>query len=197
MPSSPDRVATTGLLLKIGASDAPRESLDQLFSAVYDELRGQAAGLMRQERQPHTLRPTALVHEAYLRLIDDDRVSWESRAHFFGIAARAMRQILVEHARARATQKRGGGMTRVTLDTGHAPADCAAHDVLVLDSAMSRLAALNARVADVVELKVFAGMEMRELAQALGVSKRTAEGDWTFGRMWLGRELAMGESPTP
>jgi len=162
----------------------------RLFSVVYDELRRLAAAIVR--RSPGGLRPTELVHEAYLRLVDANRVAWEDRTHFFGIAARAMRQVLVDHAREHAALKRGGDWTRVTLSENLKILPDPIVEVLDLHTAIEKLSGLNARVALVVELRAFGGLEMQEVAQELGVSKRTVEGDWTFARMWLARELGGG-----
>ena len=159
------------------------------MEAVYPELKKLASGLMRRERPGHTLQPTALVHEAYLALVDDTQVDWQSRAHFFGAAANAMRRILVDHARARGAQKRGGDADRVTFDEalGHgAEQDIA---VLDLDRVLERFAALDARAARIVELRVFAGLTVPEVATVLGVSRRTVDNEWAMARMWLGREL--------
>lgn len=169
--------------------ETEREARDRLFGTVYEELRSLASGLMKRERAGHTLRPTAVVHEAYLKLIRQDNVTWESRAHFFGIAARAIRQILVDHAREKSALKRGGDLTRVTYDDGLSPATERTHEILDLNAAFEKLSGLDERVGRVVELKIFGGLEMAELALVLNVSKRTAEGDWTFARMWLSREL--------
>ncbi len=149
-----------------------------------------AGDLMRRERPDHTLRPTALVHEAYLRLVDASPASpWENRAHFFGIAARAMRQILVDHARERSALKRGGGLQRITLDEPLAAADALDLDILAVHDALDKLAVLDERMARGVELRVFAGLTMTEVAEVLGVSKRTADGDWSVARKWLAKEL--------
>lgn len=183
----------TRLLLDVTARGDPRApSVDRLFSLVYGDLHEIASRLMRSERLDHTLQPTALVHEAYLRLVDQDRVRWENRAHFFGIAARAMRRILVEHARRRVAAKRGGGSTRITLDEAIVPGRDPHLGVLELDEALEKLSQLDERTARVVELRVFAGMTMEEIAHILVVSKRTIDGDWAFARMWLGRELVGG-----
>jgi len=180
----------TSVLLEIGSLSESGAG-ERLFAAVYQDLHAMAADLMRGERVDHTLRPTALVHEVYLRLIRQPAVCWENRAHFFGIAARAMRQVLVEHARRRAADKRGGGLTRITLgDAGSDPARDQLCEVLDLHAALDRLATQNARMASVVEFKAFGGLETREIAHVLGVSKRTVENDWTFARMWLARELS-------
>jgi RNA polymerase sigma factor (TIGR02999 family) len=183
----------TRLLRTLGGTEsAPGEAVSRMFALVYDELRGIARNLMRAERPDSTLRPTALVHEAYIRLIEQEGVSWESRAHFFGIAGRAMRQLLVDHARERAALKRGGDLTRVTLDEVLVPGSVSEYDILDLDSALERLAALDPRASRVVEMRVFGGLSVQEVAHVLGVSKRTADDDWSMARMFLTRELSGG-----
>jgi RNA polymerase sigma factor (TIGR02999 family) len=181
---------TFRLLARAGdETDSGREARDQLFVTVYDELRQLAGALMKRERAEHTLRPTAIVHEAYLKLIGQNEIHWESRAHFFRIAARAIRQVLVDHAREKAALKRGGGRTRITLDDDVA-GDCGlVHEMIGLNMAIEKLNGLNERVAQLVELKIFAGLEMADVAKVMGVSKRTVEGDWTFAKVWLAREL--------
>ena len=166
----------------------------RLLEAVYPELRRLASSLMRRERADHTLQPTALVHEAYLKLVDQERCTWKDRAHFLGIAARAMRQILVDHARRHTAAKRGGGLQKVTLD-GMEPADGNPTELLALDDALEKFAAVDPRAARGVELRVFGGMTVAEIAHLLGVSKRTVDSDWAMARMWLGRTLA-GEAPS-
>lgn len=158
---------------------------------MYEELRTLATNLMRNERPDHTLRPTALVHEAYLRLLPEAGSSrWESRAHFFGVAARAMRQILVDHARQRGAVKRGGGLQRVTLDEALVPDAPADMEIVALHDALERLSALDERMGRVVELRTFAGLTMAEIAHVLSVSKRTVDADWSFARKWLSQQLA-------
>ncbi len=171
-----------------------RDAANRLFSLVYGELRRLAGGLMQDERPGHTLQATALVHEAYLRLVDAKSVDWQSRAHFFGVAARAMRQILVDHARERAAAKRGGGLRKVTLDSGVALADRHPLDVLNLDRILTRLAGMDERMARVVEYRVFAGMSVEEVAHVLGVSERKVYKDWRVAKMWLSHELPRGGS---
>jgi RNA polymerase sigma factor (TIGR02999 family) len=163
---------------------------DELFPLVYGELRRIAAREMRREKPGRTLQTTALVHEAYLRLIKDASLSFESRAHFLGIAARAMREILIEHARARAARKRGGGAVRLTLSDVVAPVPSPAIDVLALDEALQRLARLDERHARVVELRYFGGLSVEETAAALDLSPATVKRAWTLARAWLYRELA-------
>ncbi len=189
------RGEVTQLLADLGRRDLDRiDAANRLFGAVYGELRRLAAGLMRRERSNHTLQPTALVNEAYLRLVDGTAITWESRAHFFGIAATAMRRILVEHARHRASARRGGSWQRVTFDEqveAAAPSDV---EVLDLDRLLTGLGALDARMERLVELRVFCGMEMGEIARILGISERTAYNDWRVAKMWLARELSEGRA---
>jgi RNA polymerase sigma-70 factor (ECF subfamily) len=162
---------------------------DKLLPLVYDEFRALARHYLAQERANHTLQPTALVHEAYMKLVDQTRVDWQGRSHFFAVAAQAMRRILVDHARSRQRDKRGGGRARVVLDEAVALSPQKDEDVLALDEALERLAMLDPRQAKVVELRFFGGLSVDEVAEALSVSKRTVEGDWTFARAWLSREL--------
>lgn len=173
-------------------ADLPSGVHDRLLELVYGELHGIARGLMARERADHTLQPTALVHEAWLRLVDAGSLAFKDRAHFLGIAARSMRQILVDHARGRAAAKRGGDRRRVTLVDDLLAGEERALELLALDEAMTRLADLDARAARVAEGRIFAGMTVAELAADLEVSTRTVEGDWTMARLWLGRELAAG-----
>jgi RNA polymerase sigma factor (TIGR02999 family) len=168
------------------------QATNRLFELVYAEMRRIAASLMNRERSGHTLQPTALVHEAYLRLVDQSRVRWEDRAHFFRIAVGAMRRILVDHARTRAADKRGGGWQRVTLDEAIGTDGGVEFEIVALDHALARLATMDDRMEQVVTMRVFGGMEMKEIAHALGVSERTVYDDWQVARRWLGRELAQG-----
>ena len=177
--------------LLIGLKDGDRASAaSKLMPLVYDEFRALAARHLRRERADHTLQPTALVHEAYLRLIDQTRVDWQGRTHFFAVGAQAIRRILVDHARQRKRQKRGGGAGRVVLDESVALAPQRAEEILALDEALEKLGKLDTRQAQVVEMRFFAGMSVEEVAEVLGVSKRTIEGDWTMARAWLMRELS-------
>jgi RNA polymerase sigma factor (TIGR02999 family) len=167
-------------------------TLDRLLPDAYLELRRLAAAYLRRERPGQTLQPTALVHEAYLRLAKDKPGRWQNRAHFCAIAANSMRQILVERARARAAVKRGGGQQRLTLvdnidagDAGPAPVD-----LLALDQALTRLAALDAQQARIVELRYFGGLSVEETAEALEISPATVKRDWSVARAFLARELA-------
>jgi len=166
-----------------------REATDRLFGILYDELHRIAQNLMRGERSGHTLQPTALVNEAYLKLLGSADKDWENRAHFLRTAARAMRQVLVDYARKRAAAKRGKGFARVTLHENLSDGKQPEIEILVLDEVLKRLSALDGRMGRVVEMRVFAGMKMAEIAHALAVSKRTADNDWSFARKWLSREL--------
>src|SRR5262245_12750525 len=152
---------------------------------VYQELRRRAAASLRRERRDHTLQPTALVHEVYLRLVDQRRVAWKNRAQFFGVAAEIMRRILVDRARAHRTAKRSGRWARVTLDPALAVAAPVDVDVLDLDAALTRLAALDARKSRIAELRFFGGLSLEEAAEVLELSRATAERDWQFARAWL------------
>lgn len=185
-----NRRLVTQILRQLDLTD-PKQA-EELLAIVYDELRQIAGRQLRGERADHTLQPTALVHEAYLRLVDASDLNWEGRGHFFGTAARAMRQVLVDHARRRNADKRGGGWERVTLDTGLAEADAVAADVLDLHAALQKLALHDADLARLVELRFFAGLTLDEAADALGVSRRKAAKDWSVARLWLQRELGGG-----
>jgi RNA polymerase sigma factor (TIGR02999 family) len=169
---------------------------EQLLPVIYAELHRQAARAMRRESETHTLQPTALVNEAYLRLIDQDRVEWQSRAHFFGVAAQMMRRILVDHARGHRAAKRGAGMPRISLDGSEALGELASHgddaDVLDLHDALERLAALDALQARLVELRYFGGLTIEETAAALDRSPATIKREWAIARAWLRRELGGG-----
>jgi len=185
--TQPDDV--TGLLLAWGEGDP--NAFNALLPVVYAELRRQAERAMRREAAGHTLQPTALVHEAYLRLVDHARVPWQNRAQFFGIAARCMRRVLVDHARARGAAKRGGPGIRTSLDDANAAAgEEPASMVVAVHEALERLAALDAEQARLVELRYFGGLTIEETAEALGVSPATVKREWALARAWLRRELA-------
>lgn len=174
-----------------GAAPNDRDTTD-LFRLAYDALHGLAVGYLRRERRDHTLQPTALVHEAYLKLdLNMDR-TWNGKTHFQAVAARAMRQILVDHARHRATQKRGGQWNRVTLSS-NVLGDSLEVDFLALDEALTRLSELDARKAHVVELRFFGGLTTAEAAEQLGIAPKTAEADWYFARAWLRKQLSEQE----
>lgn len=171
--------------LLIGWSRGDRDALDQLLPLVYDELHRMAVARLRRERPDHTLQPTALVHEAYLRLIDQRKTDWRNRAQFFGIAAAMMRRILVNYARDRAALKRGGAIEKVSLSAAVEWAGEQDVDLLALDDALARLAALDHRKGQIVDLKLFAGLNTEEIAEVLQVSSSTVERDWRFARAWL------------
>ena len=185
-----NRRSVTGLLRAWGDGDL--SARDALVPLVYGELRRRAAAYLRRERPDHTLVPTALVHEAYVRLVGQQRVAWQNRAHFFGIATQIMRRILVDHARAHHAAKRPGVGLRVALDermTVTVPKDC---EVLLLDQALNELAALDPRLAQIVELRYFGGMSEQEVANALGLSRSSVTREWQAARAWLYRRLTIG-----
>lgn len=177
------------------ASCGDDSAVKRLLPLVYDELRALAESCLRHERPDHTLQATALVHEAYVRLIKQEDVEWRSRAHFFGVAAQAIRRILVDHAKGHKRAKRGGDRQRLRLDEGMAVADAPDHDLLALDDAMERFATFNGRAARVVELRFFGGLSREEVAEFLGLSLRTVADDWRLARAWLRRELQKEPSP--
>jgi RNA polymerase sigma factor (TIGR02999 family) len=163
--------------------------LDALMPLVYDELRGLAAAQMRRERAGHSLQPTALANEAYVKLVDTAKAGLEGRAHFFAVAARAMRQVLVDHARRRNAAKRGGEFQRITLSVAAPIGEEPLYDLLDLDAALAELARLDERKARVLELRFFAGMTMDEVGRVLGISGKTVEADWYMARAWLRNKL--------
>ena len=178
----------TRILSNMGRDD-PRAAAE-LLPLVYDELRKLADHRMRGERSDHTLQSTALVHEAYLRLVGNQEVQWASRAHFFHAAAEAMRRILIEHARAKSGPKRGGGRTRLPLDVLDLATEADPTQIVALDEAISRLEQEDADAARVVRLRFYAGLGVEEVAKAIGASPRTVKRDWAFARAFLIRELA-------
>jgi RNA polymerase sigma factor (TIGR02999 family) len=180
----------TAILKRI--SGPQDEAYDSLLPLVYEEMRQMAARYLRQERSDHTLQPTALVHEAYLKLIDQKRADYEDRRHFLAVAARAMRQILVDHARSQRAAKRGGDLLKITLDEGVAVAAGPEVDLLALDEALAGLEELGERRCRVVELRFFGGLTNQEVAGVLGVSPKTTEADWYVARAWLRRAMSGG-----
>jgi RNA polymerase sigma factor (TIGR02999 family) len=182
---------TTVAQLVESARRGDEQALSALMPLVYEELRRLAASYMRRERPGQTLQATALVHDAYIRLMQDSKLSWQNRSHFFGIAARSMRQILVERARARRAAKRGGSRIRVTLDAGLLATEAPAIDLEALDEALTRLEALDAELAKVVEVRFFGGLSIDEAAETLDVSPATVKRRWTVAKAWLARELAV------
>jgi RNA polymerase sigma-70 factor (ECF subfamily) len=184
----------TQLLLKYEQGD--EKAISQLLPLVYHELKRLAQSYMRKENSAHTLQATALVHEAYFRLVDQKNVQWQNRSHFFGIAAQVMRRILIDHARAKLADKRGGTATKIGFDEKlHVlMAEEDGPDVLALDQALTRLEELDPRQAKVVELRFFGGLNLEETAEVTGTSLATVKRDWTMAKAWLHRELTRGES---
>lgn len=174
-------------------SNGSDSAADRLFPLVYDELRSLAANLFRTERPNHTLQPTALVNEAYVRLVVGQGLTWSSRAHFFAIAARAMRRILIDHARRKNTDKEGGKWDKVPLDDVLPATEMQETELLAVSEVIEALAARDERKARVVELRFFAGLSVEEVAHVLDVSKGTVEGDWRFARAWLSKRLREGD----
>ena len=183
MENAETRGSATQLLIAWTAGD--QGARERMLPVVYDELRRLAASYLRRERTGHTLQPTALVHEAYMRLIDQQRVDWTNRAQFVGMAAVMMRRILVNHARDRHAAKRGGGAEHVPLTVAVEPSGGAEVDVLDLHDALEQLASLDERKSHIVELKFFGGLSTEEIAATLGLSRATIEREWKFARAWL------------
>jgi RNA polymerase sigma factor (TIGR02999 family) len=183
-----DTPSVTALLDDLSRGD--RTALDRLLPLVYETLRRQAHRAMRRERPGHTLNTTALAHEVYVKLVGLQRIQWQGRSHFFAVTARAMRRILVDHAVTRRAQKRGGGRLSVTLDGAMLLGDDRLDDVLILDQALQRLEAIDARVVRIVECRTFVGMTVEETAEALDLSPATVKRHWQTARAWLTRELA-------
>jgi RNA polymerase sigma factor (TIGR02999 family) len=175
-------------------SRGDRTALPRLLPLVYAELRRIAARQLRKERTGHTLQPTALVHEAYLRLVDQREVDWQDRAHFFGAAARVMRRILVDYARRRMADKRGDGVRWVSIDAAGAVA-CDDRSIVALDQALDRLEKLDPRLAEIVHFRAFAGLTIDEAAHVLHVSPSTAKRNWRTAKAWLNRELGLQAQP--
>ncbi|MCI0389601.1 MAG: sigma-70 family RNA polymerase sigma factor [Acidobacteria bacterium] len=190
--TTPSPQEVTQLLVAWGNGD--KSALEQLMPLVYEELRRLAQRHLRRERAGHTLQTTALVHEAYLRLIDQKEVQWQNRAHFFAVAAQMMRRILVDYARSRRFAKRGGDVYRVSLDEAMVVSDERAADVIALDEALTSLAEFDERMSRMVELRFFCGLNIEETAELLGVSPGTVMRDWTMAKAWLQREINKGMS---
>jgi RNA polymerase sigma-70 factor (ECF subfamily) len=187
--NAPGKAGITELL--IAWSDGRREALDDLMPIVYADLRRVAAGYMRREAAGHALQPTALVHEAYVRLVDQKQVKWRNRAHFFGVAAVLMRRILVDHARRRRAEKRGGDWERVTLAGDEVATDTHKEiDVLALDEALERLAQFDPQQERIVELRYFGGLTIDETAEVVGISAATVVREWTIAKAWLRADLS-------
>lgn len=177
----------TLLLHGLKNGDAAAEA--RLIPLVYDELRRLAAHYMRRERPDHTLQATALVHEAFLRLTEQKEISWQGRAHFVGVAAQLMRRILIDHARGRLREKRGGGGQRISLDDGLLLTAARSEELLAIDEALGKLAMLDARQVRIVELRFFGGLSVEEAAEVTGVSAKTVKRDWNLAKAWLYQEL--------
>jgi RNA polymerase sigma factor (TIGR02999 family) len=188
--TEPPAPEITQLLLDWSKGD--RGALGRLTPVVYAELRRRAAGLLRGERPGHTLQPTDLIHEAFLRLVDQRRVQWQNRAHFFGVAAQLMRRILVDHARRRHRATRGGSAIVVPLDEARVATDPAGADILALDEALTRLAALDERQSRIVELRFFSGLTIEETAEVLALSATTVKDELRLAKAWLSREMGAG-----
>jgi RNA polymerase sigma-70 factor, ECF subfamily len=178
----------TSLLGKLGSGEA--EISARLIALVYKELRAIAGRCMRNERAGHTLQPTVLVHEAYLRLAADTTVQWESRAQFFGFAARIMRRVLLDYAREHRALKRGGSAARISLDDIFLVSEDQVENVLMLDESLSRLAAIDSQQSRIVELRFFAGMTLEETSQVLGISTATIKREWNHAKAWLHRDMS-------
>ncbi|HKF47740.1 MAG TPA: sigma-70 family RNA polymerase sigma factor [Terracidiphilus sp.] len=172
-----------------------REAEERLIPLVYGELHRIAAAYLRREAPDHSLQPTALVHEAYLRLNDIKEIDWQSRSHFFAVSATVMRRILVDHARANRARKRGDGWDAVSLNEAILPSPERAPEILALDEALNRLSGLDPRQARIVELRFFAGMSEEEIGEVLGISSRTVKRDWRVAKAWLFKELSCKSAP--
>ncbi len=176
--------------LLVNWSNGDREALERLTPLVYSELRRLASRYLRRERQGHTLQSTALVHEAYLRLIDQRHVHWQNRAHFFGIAAQLIRRILVDHARSHHAQKRGSDVCKLSLDEAVATAEKRDLNLVALDDALDTLARIDEQQSRIVELRFFTGLSIEETAEVLGISPATVKRDWAAAKAWLYREIS-------
>lgn len=175
--------------LLIEWSNGDKEALDQMMPLVYSELRRIAASHLRRERTEHTLQPTALVHEAYIRLINQQRANWQNRAQFFGVAAQMMRRILINHANERVAAKRGGGALKISLSEAESQMEITDSSLLALDESLTRLAQLDPRKSRIIELKFFGGLKIEEIAEVMQLSHATIEREWTLARAWLHREM--------
>jgi RNA polymerase sigma-70 factor, ECF subfamily len=187
MPDQQPATSVTALLARAHSGDS--SALADVFPLIYDELRGLARQQLQREPDGHTLSPTALVHEAYMRLIDYSRMEWAGRAHFMAVAATAMRRILVDHARGHRSVKRGGMLRRVSIDDVELGTEERAELLIAIDDALGRLKEIDERQAQVVECRFFGGMTEEETAEALGIGLRTAKRDWAKAKSWLHREI--------
>lgn len=191
MTSVPSRHEVTQVLIDWSQGD--QNAPDRLMPFVYEELRRLARQYLQRERPDHTLQATGLVHEAYLRLVDQSSVNWQNRAHFFAIAAQVMRRILVDHARSHRAEKRGGAREKLLFDEALAPAEERAVDLIALDDALQDLVTFDARKSRIVELRFFGGLTNEEIGEVLGISPRTIKREWRLAKAWLRREIVMGE----
>jgi RNA polymerase sigma factor (TIGR02999 family) len=182
----------TVLLRQIGGNAAGSDVSSKLASIVYEELRRLAAAYMRREPSGQTMQATELVHEAYMKLVDQRQVTWKDRAHFFGIAAQLMRRILIDHARVRKAAKRGGNERKVPLEEAFVYLDEQGADLLVLDAALSKLASLDPRQSRIVELRFFGGLTTADIAEVIGIAPRTVDREWKVAQAWLRREMSSG-----
>ena len=188
-PTTRERISR---LLAESAPGAASADAGALVPLVYDELRALAHRYFRDERPDHTLQPTAVVHEAYLRLVDETRVNWQGRTHFRAVCAKVMRRVLIDHARTRNRTRRGGGQKPLALESQAAPLDLGAVDAVVLHDAIEQLATLDPIQARIVELRFFGGLSVDEVAQTLKLAKRTVEAEWTHAKAWLRTQLDAG-----
>jgi RNA polymerase sigma factor (TIGR02999 family) len=186
---TPDNNSHQISLLLLDWSKGDEYALEQLMPLVYEELRRMARNYMRRQPSGHTFQTTDLIHEAYLKIAGGEQRNWQSRSHFFGVAAKAMRHILVDYARSRNNQKRGGWQERVTLKENMRVTNQSSEEIVALDDALNRLAALDERKVRVVEMKFFAGLQVAEISDVLKVSPETVKRDWSFAQTWLLREL--------
>ncbi len=192
----PSSVNVTMLLKQISSGN--QNAVAELVPLLYDELRRMASRYLQRERPGHTLQATALVHEAYLRLVDQKGVEWQNRSHFFGVAAQQMRRILVDYARAHHAAKRGGPLPKISLDDALAIAEGRTGDLLELDEVLTRLASIDAQQVRIIELRFFAGLTVEETAEVLNISPATVKREWTTAKAWLAREIERGrDSASP
>ena len=192
MVSAPPRQEVTQVLVDWNKGD--QNAPDRLMPLVYEELRKLARNYLQRERSDHTLQATGLVHEAYLRLVDQSSMSWQNRAHFFAVAAQVMRRILVDHARSHRAEKRGGEREKIEFDEALAPSDEKAVDLIALDDALQDLGKLDPRQSRIVELRFFGGLTNEEIGEVLEISPRTIKREWRLAKAWLRREI-MGREP--
>ena len=179
----------TQLLMELSGGN--RAAVDELIPLVYQELKRIAGGQLRNERPGHTLQATGLVHEAYMKLVDQRAVSWQNRAHFFGVAAQVMRRILLDYAKSKHRDKRGGKLHHTSLDEGLVVSEDRTSDLVLIDAALTRLEQLDARQAKVVELRFFGGLSVEETAEAMGISTPTVKREWAMAKAWLYQELSV------